>query len=55
MGFSLDFQVRSISPLSLEGFSLNFGQMLISVRRCAGPMFQLNILEVKVRFNGHEV
>ena len=25
------------SPLPLEGFSLNFGQMFISVRRCAEP------------------
>ena len=35
--FSLKFSVGSISPLlvPLEGFSLYFGQMLISVRPCA--------------------
>ena len=35
MGLSLEFCVRSISPIPLEGFSLNFGRMFASVRRCA--------------------
>ena len=34
--------------LTLEGFSLNLGQMLISVRWCTGPMTQLHRLKVKV-------
>ena len=49
---SREFRVRPIS-LRLEGFSLNFGQMLISVRRCAEPMDQLCRLNVKM--NGHGV
>ena len=32
MGFSFEFGVHSISPLPVERFSLNIGQMLISVR-----------------------
>ena len=40
----------SISILPLEGFSLNFGHMLISMRRCVEPMPQLYRLKVKVTF-----
>ena len=35
MGLSLEFHVRSISLILLEGFSLNFGHMYALVRRCA--------------------
>ena len=35
LGLSLEFHVRSISPIPLEGFSLNFGHMFASLRRCA--------------------
>ena len=35
MGFTPKFCIRSISPEPFEKFSLNFGQMFISVRRCA--------------------
>ena len=52
MGVALEFRVRSISPLRLEGFSLNFGQMLIAVRRCAEPMDQLCRLNVKTHGHG---
>ena len=48
MGFSLEFLVHSISPLSVEVFSLNFNEMLISVRHCAeilNQLCRLNILE----------
>ena len=38
MGLSLEFRVRSISPIPLEGFSLNFGHMFASVRRCDSTM-----------------
>ena len=40
--FSIEFDVGSISLLHvpLEGFSLNFGQMLISVIPCAELMNQ---------------
>ena len=37
----LKFGVGSISPLPLEGFSLNVGQMFASVRWCAEPITQL--------------
>ena len=55
MGFSLEFRVRSIFPLPLEGFSLKFGQMLISVRWCAEAknhtVYRLNA-EVKIKGHG---
>ena len=35
IGLSLDVRVHSISLLPLKGFSLNFGQILASVRWCA--------------------
>ena len=38
--FTLEFHVCFKSPLALEGFSFNFGQMSILVRRCAEPMTQ---------------
>ena len=41
MGFSIEFGVRSISPLPLEGLSLNYGQTFISVEQCAESMTQL--------------
>ena len=37
---SLEFCVSSVSPLPLGGFSLNFGQMVISVGQCAEPITQ---------------
>ena len=45
---SLEFGVSSISPLPLEGFSLNVGQMFASLRWCAEPITQLCWLKVKV-------
>ena len=51
MDLSLEFCVRSISPIPLEGFSLNFGHMFASVRRCAELITQpiLGHLESKTR------
>ena len=40
VSLSPEFRVHSISPLPLEGFSFNFGQMFASVKWCAEP--QLN-------------
>ena len=48
MGYSLELPVSSIFHMPLKGFSLNFGQMFISVRRCAEPMTQVCRFEVKV-------
>ena len=48
MGFSLEFRVRSVSPLRLGGFSLNFVQMLTSVGQCAEPITQPWGLKVKI-------
>ena len=53
MGLSLEFCVRSISPIPLEGFSLNFGHMFASVRQCAEPISQPCQLKVKVTGQGH--
>ena len=52
--FTLEFHDHSISPLPLEGFSSNFGQM-ISVRPCSEPMTHLCILKVKVTVKGHRI
>ena len=60
-GFSLEFCVRSISTLEgyaylpQEGFSLNFDQMLITVRWLAEHMSQLCRLKVNVKIKGHGV
>ena len=54
MGLSLEFCVRSVSPLPLEGFSLNFGQMFTSVGQCAEPISQPYGLKVKVTVEGHK-
>ena len=53
MGLSLEFRVCSISPIPLEGFSLNFGQMFTLVRRCAESITQPCRLKVKVTVQGH--
>ena len=45
-------RVCSISPESLERFSLNFSQMLLSVRGCAEHMPQLPRLKVMVTGQG---
>ena len=37
---------------TFERFSLNGGQILISVRRCAGPLTQLPRLKIKVTLQG---
>ena len=50
MGLSLEFCVRSISPIPLEGFSLNFGHMFSSVRRCAKLITQPRRHKVKGKF-----
>ena len=49
MEFNLEFRVYSISPLPPEGFSLNFGQMLISV------MTQVYSLKVTVKVIGFTI
>ena len=46
-GLSLEFCVRSVSPLPLGGFSLNFGQMFTSFGQCAEPITQPCRLKVK--------
>ena len=53
-GMSLEFCVRSVSPLPLGGFSLNFGQMFTSVGQCAEPITQPWGFKVKVTVEGHE-
>ena len=52
-GLSLEFRVRFISPIPLEGFSLNFGHMFASVRRCAELITQPYRHKVKVTVQGH--
>ena len=52
-GLSIEFRVRSISPIPLEGFSLNFGHMFASVRQCAEPITQPCRHKVKVTVQGH--
>ena len=47
--------VNSISPEPFERFSLNFTQMLLSVRWCAELITQLRILKVKVTLQGHGI
>ena len=39
-GLSLEFYVRSVSPIPVEGFSIIFGQMFTLVRRCAESITQ---------------
>ena len=51
---SLEFCVRSVSPLPLGGFSLNFGQMCTSLGQSAEPITQPCGLKVKVTVEGHE-
>ena len=48
MILSLEFCVRSISPIPLEAFSLNFGYMFASVRRYAELIIQPCRHKVKV-------
>ena len=48
---NLEFYVRSITHLPLNGFSLNFGQ---KVHLGAETMTQLCQLKVKVTVEGHE-
>ena len=48
MGLSLEFRVRSVSSIPLEGFSLNFGHMFASVKRCAELITQPCLHKVKV-------
>ena len=50
--FSLEFRVHSISLLPVKGFSLNFGQISISLRRCAEPMIQTCSLKVTIKGHG---
>ena len=45
--------LNSISPIPLEGFSLNFGHMFASVRRCAELITQPCQHKVKVTVQGH--
>ena len=53
-GLSLEFCICAVSPLSLRGFSLNFGQMFTSVGQCAEPITQPCRLKVKVTVEGHQ-
>ena len=53
IGLSLEFRVRSISPIPLEGFCLNFGHMFAPVRRCAELITQPCRHKVKVTVQGH--
>ena len=50
---SLEFRVRSVSPLPVEGFSLNLSQMFTLVRRCADLITQPCLLKVMVTVQGH--
>ena len=45
---SLEFHVRSVSPIPVEEFSLNIGQMFTLVRQCAESITQPCQLKVKV-------
>ena len=51
--WALEFRVCSISAIPLEGFSLNFGHMFASVRRCAELITQPCRHKVKVTVQGH--
>ena len=51
---TIKFCVRSLSPLPLGGFSLNFDQMFSSVGQCAEPITQPCRLNVNVTVEGHE-
>ena len=53
-GLSLEFRVRSVSPIPVEGFSLNFGQMFTLVKRCAESVTQPCRLKVTVQGHGFE-
>ena len=53
MGLSLEFRVCSISPIPLEGFSLNFGHMFAPVRWCAELITQTCRHKVKVTVQVH--
>ena len=55
MGFALEFRVHSISPEPFERSSLNFAQMLISVRRFAGLTTQLPRFKVKITLQVHHI
>ena len=53
-GLNLEFHVPSVSPIPVEGFSLNFGQVFTPVRQCAEPITQPCRLKVKVTVEGHK-
>ena len=53
MSLSLEFRVRSISPIPLEGFSLKFGHMFASVIQYAELINQPGWHKVKVTVQGH--
>ena len=53
MDLSLEFRVRSISPIPLEGFTLNFGHLFASVRRRAELITQPCQHKVIVTVQGH--
>ena len=44
--------VRSITPLLMEGFSLNFNDTFTSTRGCAEPMLPMCHVKVKVTVKG---
>ena len=52
-GLSLEFRVHSVSPIPVEGVSLNFGQMFTLVRGCVESITQSCLLKVKVTVQGH--
>ena len=49
MEFTLEFHVRSISPLPFRRFALYFTQMFLSVRQCTEPMIRQRRLKVKLQ------
>ena len=48
----LGFRSWSIFPNSFERFSINYTELILSVRRCAEPMTQLCRLKVKCKVMG---
>jgi len=49
----LHYRVRSINPISIEGFSSNVAAMFTLSMGCAEPMVPLCHLNVKVTIEGH--
>ena len=61
-GLSLEFRVRSVSPIPVEGFSLNFGQIFTLVRQYAesamptqGQRSQFKVMGLSLEFRVRSV